>query len=69
MNLRELRSYVIRVYRQRADELVGTVQEVRSGRVVPFQSMPELWEALRNATRSLNSRRRPQEDSSDNGDT
>ncbi|MCC7547975.1 MAG: hypothetical protein IT532_09425 [Burkholderiales bacterium] len=40
------RSFVVKVYRQRADALAGTVQDVRTGRTVPFQSMEELWQAL-----------------------
>lgn len=45
--MRELRSYVVRIYRETATGLVGTVQEARSGRTVPFQTMDELWAALR----------------------
>ena len=48
--LRELRSYVLRVYRQQAGEVAGTVQEVQSGRIVPFQSMEELWQAVARAS-------------------
>jgi len=45
--LRDLRSYVVRIYRQQdAGRMVGTVQEVRTGRTVPFQAMEELWQAI-----------------------
>ena len=45
--MRELRSYVVRIYRDLAAGMAGTIQEVRSGRTVPFQSMDELWSVLR----------------------
>ena len=41
------RSFVVRVYRQQGDAMAGTVQEVRTGRTVPFQTMEELWQAVR----------------------
>jgi len=45
--VRDLRSFVIKVYRQQAGSVAGTVQEVRTGRTVPFQTMEELWQAVR----------------------
>ena len=33
------RSFVVRVYRQQGDAMAGTVQEVRTGRTVPFLTM------------------------------
>ncbi|MCW5623032.1 MAG: hypothetical protein KIS79_18110 [Burkholderiales bacterium] len=45
--MHHLRSYVVKVYRQQAGVLTGTVQEVQSGRTVPFQTMEELWQAIR----------------------
>ena len=45
--MRDLRSYVVRVYRQHAGAVDGTVQEVRTGRTVPFRTMEELWQAVR----------------------
>jgi len=45
--VREFRSYVVKVYRQQAGNVAGTVQEVRTGRTVPFQTMEELWQAVR----------------------
>ncbi len=45
--MRDLRSYVVKVYRQQAGSVAGTVQEVRTGRTVPFQTMEELWQAVR----------------------
>ena len=41
------RSFVVKVYRQQADALAGTVQDVRTGRTVPFQTMEELWQAVK----------------------
>jgi hypothetical protein len=48
--VRDLRSYVVKVYRQQGGIVAGTVQEVRSGRTVPFQTMEELWQAVRTTT-------------------
>lgn len=45
--MQHLRSYVVKVYRQQAEVLAGTVQDVQSGRTVPFQTMEELWQAIR----------------------
>jgi hypothetical protein len=45
--VRDLRSYVVKVYRQQAGSVAGTVQEVRTGRTVPFRTMEELWQAVR----------------------
>jgi hypothetical protein len=47
--VRDLRSYVVKVYRQQAGSVAGTVQEVRTGRTVPFRTMEELWQAVRSA--------------------
>jgi hypothetical protein len=47
VNVPHSRSYVVKVYRQQADALAGTVQDVRTGRTVPFQTMEELWQAVR----------------------
>lgn len=44
--MRDLRSYVVKVYRQHAGGVDGTVQEVRTGRTVPFRTMEELWQAV-----------------------
>ena len=60
--MRDLRSYVVKVYRQQAGSVAGTVQEVRTGRTVPFRTMEELWQAVRtkpasSEARSLGSRR------------
>ena len=43
----DLRSYVVRVYRRQAGSMAGTVQDVGTGRIVPFQTMEELWQAVR----------------------
>ncbi|GAA4359769.1 hypothetical protein GCM10023165_56250 [Variovorax defluvii] len=40
--MREIRSYLVRVYRHDADSLAGVVEDVRSSRIVPFQSLAEL---------------------------
>jgi hypothetical protein len=44
--VREIRSYLIRVYRQEAESLAGVVEDVQSSRIVPFQSLAELCEVL-----------------------
>jgi hypothetical protein len=40
-------SFVVKVYRQQGGTVVGTVQEVRTGRTVPYRTKDELWSALR----------------------
>jgi len=44
--VREIRSYLIRVYRQDAQALAGVVEDVRSSRIAPFQSLAELCDVL-----------------------
>jgi hypothetical protein len=44
--VREIRSYLIRVYRHEAESLAGVVEDVQSSRIVPFQSLAELCEVL-----------------------
>lgn len=44
--MREVRSFVVRVYREDRSGLRGTVQDVATGRVVPFQDTGELWRAI-----------------------
>lgn len=44
--MREIRSYLIRVYRHEAESLAGVVEDVQSSRIVPFQSLAELCEVL-----------------------
>ena len=56
--MRELRSYVVRIYREAAGAIAGTVQDVRSGRTLPFQTIDELWTAL-HRTASPSARRTP----------
>ena len=40
--MREIHSYVIRIYRRDADALAGVVEDVQSSRTAPFQSLAEL---------------------------
>lgn len=77
--MRDLRSYVVRVYRQHAGGVDGTVQEVRTGRTAPFRTMEELWQAVctasprsgarasRRRDRSRAPAERPDSDESDAG--
>lgn len=44
--MREIRSYLVRVYRQDAEALAGVVEDVQSSRIAPFQSLAELCEVL-----------------------
>jgi hypothetical protein len=44
--VRELHSYIIRIYRRDAQALAGLVEEVHSSRKAAFQSLPELCELL-----------------------
>ena len=40
-------SYVVRIYRRNSDNVIGIVEDVQSGRSMPFSSMEDLWNALR----------------------
>jgi hypothetical protein len=42
-----LRSYVVRIYRQDADEIAGVVETVGTGEQRPFRSQEDLWCAVR----------------------
>ncbi len=44
--MREIRSYLVRVYRHDAEALAGVVEDVRSSRIAPFQSLAELCQVL-----------------------
>jgi len=44
--VREIHSYVIRIYRRNAEAFAGLVEHVQSSRTVPFQSFAELCEVL-----------------------
>jgi hypothetical protein len=44
--VREPGSFVIRIYRKRGGTMVGTVQEVRTGRTIPFRTKDELWDSI-----------------------
>lgn len=43
-------SSVVRIYRSDAEQMVGVVEDVESGRSMPFGSMQELWDALRTSS-------------------
>jgi hypothetical protein len=45
--MQPIRSFVVRIYRQDRRGLAGTVEDVRNGRSRAFQSLAELWAALR----------------------
>jgi len=45
--MQPIRSFVVRIYRQDRSGLAGTVEDVRTGRNRAFQSLAELWAALR----------------------
>lgn len=44
--MREIHSYVIRIYRRDAESLAGVVEDVQGSRSAPFQSLAELCELL-----------------------
>ena len=44
--MRQIHSYVIRVYRRDADTLAGLVEDVQTGRSAPFQSLADLCDLL-----------------------
>jgi hypothetical protein len=45
-------TYIVRLYRQTGYRLTGVVEDVRSGRRLPFSSVRELWNALSRTPRS-----------------
>ena len=44
--MRQIHSYVIRVYRRDSDTLAGLVEDVQTGRSAPFQSLADLCDLL-----------------------
>jgi hypothetical protein len=42
----ELRSYIVRIYRQGACDLTGMVEDPRTGGQRPFRTMQDLWTLL-----------------------
>jgi len=44
--VREIFSYLVRIYRRDGDVLAGLVEQVRSGRTAPFATLAELSELL-----------------------
>ena len=50
--MQPIRSFVVRIYRQDRSGLAGTVEDVRTGRSRAFQSLGELWAALRGRARA-----------------
>jgi hypothetical protein len=54
--LGDLRSFVVKVYRRNAAGMAGTVQDVRTGRTMPFQTQEELWQAVRDPSSVSESR-------------
>jgi hypothetical protein len=45
-------TYIVRLYRQAGHRLTGVVEDVHSGRRMPFSSVRELWGALSRTPRS-----------------
>jgi hypothetical protein len=45
-------SFVVKVYWQQGGTVVGTIQEVRTGRTIPYRTKDELWSALRGSPSS-----------------
>ncbi len=48
--MQEPDSFVVKVYRQQGGTVIGTVQEVRTGRTIPYRTKDELWSALRGSS-------------------
>lgn len=44
--MREIHSYVIRIYRRDAEALAGVIEDVQRARSVPFRSLAELGDLL-----------------------
>lgn len=50
-------SFVVRIYRRGRGGIDGVVEDVKTGRVRPFHSIGELWDALRAPRRPSSPRR------------
>lgn len=44
--MREIFSYLVRIYRREGEVLAGLVEQVRSGKTAPFATLAELSELL-----------------------
>lgn len=44
--MREIHSYLIRIYRHDAEALAGVIEDVKSSRTAAFRSLAELCEVL-----------------------
>ena len=44
--MRQIHSYVVRIYRQDSVAVAGLIEDVETGRAVPFQSLGELGDIL-----------------------
>jgi hypothetical protein len=51
--VRQLRSYIVRIYRQGFDKLWGTVEDPKTGSRHPFSNAAEVWELLRQPIRGV----------------
>ena len=56
--MQEPRSFIVRMYRLDPEGIAGVVEDVGSGRSVPFHSLGELWAVLTRALPPIK-RRRP----------
>jgi hypothetical protein len=57
--VKEIRSYVIRIYRRDAEGLAGVLEDVQGRRTAPFQSLLELCELLSGRRRFVRRPARP----------
>lgn len=44
--MKEIHSYIIRIYRRNAEAFAGLVEHVQTRRTIPFQSLAELCDVL-----------------------
>ena len=54
----QLRSYVVRVYRNTRTDIAGQIEDVESGLIRPFRSAGELWSAIGGTIAASHERRR-----------
>lgn len=55
-------TFIVRLYRSAASSVTGVVEDVRSGRRIPFSNSEELWKALSRKRRYWSVRRRSMEE-------
>jgi hypothetical protein len=57
--MREIRSFVVRIYRRGPHGLAGVAEDVQTGCLHTFHSADDLWQVLSARTDNTNEERKP----------